>query len=402
MDNYFNMALENFEDIDKVNLNIERNYGKYDVFKVGLAYGYPGIALLFNEMFLITNDFKYYKICNQYLERTLDIIRKEPMYSTSLFEGTMGYIFTLSVCSNNGINYKTIVSQLLNEYDKIFDERYQKILEEINNDVYSKENLDLIHGLSGELLCLTYVVDVYGISIHKNINKLINKIIIVLEKVLTSSFENSDLKQDSILTDLGISHGISGLINVLNATYLRGFKTKSLYSTLNEAKRFLSSNITLYYETKVIPNSITDGNLITHRDAWCYGTPGVALVLYNLSNSLKDESLKKLSRNLAKETIKRTESIQKLISPTICHGYNGINIINKVIGNIEISEIYFKKMVNTKNLNLDFLFYDKEFINGEIVENDGIGLLEGSIGILLGILSKNCFHSDWYKLFCFT
>ncbi|MCO4356096.1 lanthionine synthetase C family protein [Staphylococcus agnetis] len=402
MDDYLKATLNNFEDIEKVNLNIERNYGEYDFFKVGLAYGYPGIALLFNEMFMVTNNLKYYEICNKYLEQTLSILKESPMYSTSLFEGTMGYIFALSACSNNGTNYKIIVSQLLNEYDKIFDERYQIILNEINRGIYSKDQLDLINGLTGELLVLLYTVDVYKVSIHENVDKIIHKIIIVLEKTLIASFKNSNFKKDNILTDLGMSHGISGLINILNAAYLRGFKTKSLYYNLYEAKNFLLSKLTFYHETKVIPNSLSDENQITHRDAWCYGTPGVALVLYNLSKSLKDESLKDLSKNLAKGTIKRSENVQKLISPTICHGYNGINIINKVMGNTEISEIYFNKMIATKKLNLEFLFYDKEILNGKIVKNDGIGLLEGSVGILLGILSKEFFHSDWYKLFCFS
>ena len=42
-------TLLEFSDINEVNKNIESNFGSHDIYKISLAYGYPGIAVLMKE-----------------------------------------------------------------------------------------------------------------------------------------------------------------------------------------------------------------------------------------------------------------------------------------------------------------------------------------------------------------
>lgn len=394
-------ALMEFSDIDTINKNIEKNFGSHDIYKVSLAHGYPGIALLFNEAYKTTGDTFYYQYCYSYLNETLNLIKANPMYSTSLFTGIMGYLFTLATCSNEGENYKKVTIQLLQEYENIFNSVCNETYNELYNNVFSKDKLDLIDGVSGNLLSLLHVYDTYG-NIHNNLTKWIMKITNLLEILIKKTINNDDCNYENITTDLGLSHGIAGVINVVNASFKRGFGSENLYKTLLKSKKFLLSLIVKYENSYIIPNfKPFSNNTISHRDAWCYGTPGVSIVLYNLGVNLNDAKAIKMSKKLAKETLKRSKDVRLLISPTLCHGYSGIAIINKVLGNHKISNFYFNQIEKSKNDNLAFLFEDLDYNGQHYVYNDNIGLLEGSSGVIMTLLSKKMFNSLWYKLFCF-
>ena len=392
-------TIDKFLNIETIKKNIELNYGKEDIYKVSLATGYPGIALLLNEAYEYSNDFKYYEICNEYLSSTISLIQRHPMYSTSLFTGTMGILFTLATCSNNGSNYKNITIQLLNEYDSVFDTLYVDLKKQIYNTSMSKENFDLVHGASGTLLCLLHILDIYGSKIHLKLSYWIHKLTNLLEHLIINKLNNKIYGE--FFSDLGVSHGISGTINVLNASYKRGFTSSTLLQTLQQSKDFLINSIIFYHNSYIIPNTL-DNKPLTHRDAWCYGTPGVSLVLYNIGHTLKDENTINISKFLSSETLQRSSNQRKLISPTLCHGYSGLAIINKVLQNDKLEKYFYKLIENSKEPSAEFLFKDLEYRENGYEYIDSSSLLEGSAGVLLTLLSKKNFNSPWYKLFCFN
>ena len=395
-------TLLEFSDINEVNKNIESNFGSHDIYKISLAYGYPGIALLFNEAYKLTKDFTYYQNCHYYISETLKLIKNNPVYSTSLFTGIMGYLFTLATCSNEGKNYRTITYQLLEEYSKVFNISFHEISNAFLSNEFSKDIFDIINGASGTLLSLLHVYDIYG-DIHYDLTQWIQKLTNLLEELIKQSIKENNFTHESITVDLGVSHGITGVINIVNASFKRGFGTKSLYYTLLQSKTFLLSLIEKYENSLIIPNFIHTSNTdMNHRDAWCYGTPGVSMVLYNLGINLKDNDIIACGKKLARETLKRDKDIRFLISPTLCHGYSGIAIINKILGNYKVSEYYFNQIENSKNNNLKFLFENIDFNGEKYIYNDNVSLLEGSSGVMLTLFSKKTFNSLWYKLFCFS
>ncbi|WP_176727897.1 lanthionine synthetase C family protein [Staphylococcus xylosus] len=385
--------------IENISKYIEFNYDKEDIYKVSLATGYPGIALLLNETYKYTNDFKYYEACNKYLSNTISLIQRNPMYSTSLFSGSMGILFALATCSNSGENYKNITTQLLNEYDSIFDVLYSDLKNQIYNMSVSKEKFDLINGASGTLLCLLHILDIYGSEIHLRLNFWITKLTQLLESLIINKI-NNNISGD-FLSDLGMSHGISGSINIIAASYERGFTSSTLPKTLQQSKDFLINSIHFHQNSYIIPN-VLDNNSLIHRDAWCYGTPGVSFVLYNIAHTLKDENTIDISKFLAKETLQRSKKQRKLISPTFCHGYSGLAIINKILKNQELENYFYQLIKNTKKNNYKFMFKDFEYYQGTYKYIDSVSLLEGSAGVLLTLLSQEKFNSLWYKLFCFS
>ncbi|MDE9751763.1 lanthionine synthetase C family protein [Staphylococcus delphini] len=398
MEKEFMDLIEKISNLEISKKNIEFNYGEETIYKVSVATGYPGIALLLYETYKYTNDIKYYKLCNEHLSETINIIQANPMYSTSLFSGTMGILFVLATCSDGGSNYRNITTQLLNEYDNIFDEIYSTLNKQVYNITKSIENFDLVNGVCGSLVCLLHISDVYGSEIHANLNTWIEKLTIFVESLI-----NNKLKykvKGGFFSDLGVSHGISGAINVLNASYNRGFMSTTTLNTLKKSRDFLIESIIFHRNSCFIPNTLDD-NMLNHRDAWCYGTPGVSFVLNNISRTLYDEKAISISKFLSRETLRRTKEERKIISPTFCHGYSGIAIINKILQNEELEKCFYKEIINSKNSYAEFIFRDIEHQDNGYEYKDSVSLLEGSSGVLLTLLSRNKFHSLWYKLFCF-
>ncbi|MEJ7530141.1 lanthionine synthetase C family protein [Staphylococcus hominis] len=402
MENSIQKSLSYLSDIKLVNKNIEDNIGSDVIFKISLAYGYPGIALLFNEAYKLTKNIDYYEYCHNYLSETLNLIKHNPMYSTSLFTGVMGYLFTLASCSNDGENYRNISYQILDEYNAFFNVSLNEVNIALLNKDFSKDSFDIINGAAGTLLSLLHIYDIYG-NLHYNLEKWIQSLTNLLEKLIIKSISNNYPEHENVLTDLGVSHGITGIINIVNAAFKRDFGSYTLHNTLLRAKNFLLSLIEKYESSYIIPNfrHFSKENL-NHRDAWCYGTPGVAMVLYNLGINLKDKEIINTSKKLASETLKRNKSTRLLISPTLCHGYSGIAIINKYLGNFYVEDYYYNQIENSKNTNLRLMFRNIDYNGENFVYDDNLGLLEGSSGVLLTLLSKKGFNSTWYKLFCFA
>lgn len=377
---------------------IEKVNGSENIYKVALATGYPGIALLFYEMYKKTENVNYYYTCHKYLKESISMINSEPLYSSSLFEGSFGIIFALTTCSDNGENYQNIVFQLLDSYEDVFENQYKDLKETIASQNYSIYKFDLITGIAGTLLSLLHVYDTYKMpENYFKIYEMINKITNILEQVLEKFNANNNSKNE-LLENLGMSHGIVGIINTLASSYKRGFGNKSLKNELHKSffklKKLIKIDNGLFY----VPFTINSPEL--YRDAWCYGSPGVAICLNNLGTVLHQSKMKKLAKVLLRETFYKNEEMTKLASPTICHGYSGILVISNLLKEIELQYKYKNKIKNeeVENSNIPYKDYTYEQANDSFSYLDDVGILTGCSGVYLSLLFLEGPYSKWYKI----
>ncbi|WP_157946687.1 lanthionine synthetase C family protein [Staphylococcus equorum] len=390
--------ISHFNDMDRISRMIEQRYGHDDIHKVSLTTGYPGICLLLYDYYKYSNELVYYELCNEYFKKTVNIINDTPLYSTSLFSGTMGIIFSLTTCSNNGENYKNVVCQLLLEYEKIFDLRYQFLLNEIDNHNWDTKHFDVISGCSGELLSLLHVYDNYHFN-SSLVTEKIYRLSTILEKVLIAYNQNK--KKDGVLKDLGLAHGIPGIINILSSVYRRDLGSDELKSILENSFFNLKNHMIFYNNEPVFPFEI---GTLSFRDAWCYGNPGISICTYNLGLALNNDCMLLFSHRLLWSTFNRlSQEESKIISPTICHGLSGLFIISNFLENAKLTDIVEHKIYDYKLNNYFFSFLDYEFNakEGMINSYKDISLLNGSSGIILSLLSKKKWNSTWYKLLMF-
>lgn len=377
---------------------IEKVNGSEDIYKVALATGYPGISLLFYEMYIKTGNMSYYYTCHKYLEESINIISSNPLYSSSLFEGSFGIIFALTTCSNNGENYQKIVFQLLDSYIDIFEKQHKNLKELIANQNYSMYNFDLITGISGTLLTLIHVYDTYKITEnHFKIYEIINKITNILEQIL-EKFNTTNNSKNELLENLGMSHGIVGIINTLASSYKRGFGNGTLKTELYNSFFKLKNLIKIDNGLRYMPFTTNDSEF--YRDAWCYGSPGVSICLNNLGTVLGQFKMKEFAKFLLRETFFKNEEMTKLVSPTICHGYSGILIISNILKEIGLQSKYKKKIENEKveKSNIPYKDYSYEEISDNFSYLDDVGLLTGCSGVYLSLLFLEGPYSKWYKM----
>lgn len=399
MDERFVDIIEKYKDLSLINNYLELEYGNDNVYKVGLATGYPGISIMLYEAYKVTNNQEYYNTANVYLSETIKLISNEPMFSSSLFSGSFGVIFSLVYCSDNGKNYSGIVSSLLDQYDKIFEEHSYEVLNCIKKEVFDDYFYDVISGYSGILNTLLFTKDKFGEKIHPNLNMYINRSINILENIVSLAIHNDHFEEENILNNLGMAHGITGIINSLIASYNRGFDQQNKNVTLKDIKYFYLRNITKVNGIKRVPNFIN--KKMNHRDAWCYGSPGVSFCIQQLSILMKDESLHNISKELLNTTLQRSIDERGLISPTLCHGYAGMLIIGKQMNNEKIVEYYYQKIMESFNTDFEFAFTDVSIKNNKLLQTKSISLLEGSTGIILAILSLENMKSDAHKFMIF-
>lgn len=143
MNRFLNTYIKQVTNIDNVDSYINNLYGPEPIYKASLITGYPGIAISLFAIYKETNNFEYYELCNKYLEKTIELINDTPMYSTSLFEGAFGTIFSLLVCSDSGSNYSNIIKNLLFEYKKISKNEIDRLRTKLKIIIFNSMNLIL-------------------------------------------------------------------------------------------------------------------------------------------------------------------------------------------------------------------------------------------------------------------
>ena len=266
MNRFLNTYIKQVTNIDNVDSYINNLYGPEPIYKASLITGYPGIAISLFAIYKETNNFEYYELCNKYLEKTIELINDTPMYSTSLFEGAFGTIFSLLVCSDSGSNYSNIIKNLLFEYKKISKNEIDRLRTKLKNNNIQFYEFDIISGCAGTLSLLLLATDIFP-----------------------------ELSE-TILSNLGYAHGIPGIINTLCNSYKRGYGIIKTKKILEQSIFTLLQNLKLENGTIYIPNDIESPN--DYRDAWCYGLPSVAYTIFNVSSTLKNKSLIELSESL--------------------------------------------------------------------------------------------------------
>ena len=95
------------------------------------------------------------------------------------------------------------------------------------------------------------------------------------------------------------------------------------------------------------------------------------------------------------------------ISPTFCHGYAGLLYLAykfSKLTKIEQFKIYQqeleRKILSFYNSQNIFAFKDIDIVNGKSEHKDNIGLLSGTIGIILSLLAVHgCKQTSWDTAF---
>jgi hypothetical protein len=131
-------------------------------------------------------------------------------------------------------------------------------------------------------------------------------------------------RRETPYVDLGVAHGVPGVIGLLSHCMLRGRQVEP-------ARRLLDRCLPWFrHQGRKGEHSIYGyavGKPEATRLAWCYGDLGISRVLYLAGRASENEALVEESVSLARSTLAWSEGEDGIVDLSLCHGAGGVGHI---------------------------------------------------------------------------
>lgn len=134
--------------------------------------------------------------------------------------------------------------------------------------------------------------------------------------------------------DLGVAHGLAGIIAFLAVSHAAGVRRKSVRAMLEPAVRCLAAQERANGGSARFPYTVSFSDRLDGRPpriAWCYGEAGIASALWLAGRSLDVRSWKQKGLELADRTARATPESAGVVDAGLCHGSAGLaHILNRI------------------------------------------------------------------------
>lgn len=390
---------------------LEANKSKYKSSSVAVSY--PALCILFSELQYHFPEYDFDVYAHKYLDRINEDLGKYGIQDSSLFDGLSGVGFAAYCMSQQGERYQTFIknmnSHIINNVKMILLENRKFPLNELQYDIMYG-----VTGISNYLINFAFdntirnslcQILLFLTDLCKNDSHGIPQFSIQSSQSPLCSF-SKDLSVKYV--NLGVSHGVPGILLLLVKSYTEGIYVQNQLEAIEFLAEFIYQNCVIdgkecFWEAQIILGDVNK-NKKRARDAWCYGTPGVAYSLLKASKLLKNDKMKELSIYSMKVAL---EHLQEAVSPTFCHGFSGLCCLARKFY-AETGDVYFLKaytslfeyILSSYSDEYPFGFINKDMKQGSLVCSDEIGLLNGVSGVLLTLLS--CYktvYTPWESIF---
>lgn len=396
-------------------------------FSNSLSSGYSGICLLLGELDQVNPEGGWDLVALEYLKCIQKYMQGENFIPISLFEGMSGIIMGANSCSRNGTRYQKFLKQLNTFLLDVYPSFLQDSLSRIGKNV-RMEDYDVIGGWSGigrSLLSFSNypetekaLKDILNYAVHLSRQTEINNHLVPSWYIPK---ENLFLSQEKLSNpngnfNCGVAHGIPGVLAFLSIATKHQVIVPGQLEAIERITSWLIQWIQTYQGIVFMPNTITWDDSVSnkytqgfqHRDAWCYGSPGVARTIWLAGDACQREDWKRQALSLFKSTFQRSKELWRVTSPTFCHGYAGLLSLTQEMwreSGDKTLEINRNKLIEDILACFDpeapFHFYDHDlnFAREQIEDNTKVGLLEGTSGIILSLLSTVHAGGRWQQAF---
>jgi lantibiotic modifying enzyme len=309
--------------LDEIASDLVREWTKME--DPGLMGGLAGIALFFWHYSLFTGSSFYRDTVYKILDKIVSGI-DEGFSHPSLADGVTGIAWTLAHLKGNGLTLDN-EEDLLIPLDRFLD-RY------LCHNCDSRD-YDYLHGIMGIAFYLSQrrkknpSVESPGNLFYQMNGENHGT---TLKAVHPGNLE---AYLHGPVVDLGLAHGVTGIIAFLNeAIRLRVNGSSDMKQTLRFAIGFLlAQQRNPDRSGSCFPNKTGDKNRRSiSRLAWCYGDLGIGMVLLESSIILNDKRLEAFSMKLLDHSARRLDpASNKVTDASLCHGSSGIaHIFNRL------------------------------------------------------------------------
>ena len=326
--------------------------------------------------------------------KDLDISCHQQKEILNILVNNKDYYFQNNYSLFDGIPLLSIVF-LINKV--IIGEEYVRIqkqllalIQGLKIDIQDFRNVEYINGISG-------LLNYYLILYHDECSLISNDQIYMLIEFIMKYVHRK--VYNTLPLNLGLSHGIAGILLVLTKAYKAGFEMLGMKGIIWYLQNIL---ITQYFHHELrIPGIINRGEVIFPRNtpSWCYSELGVLHAIiqstqvlgFSLLSILFEEELKNVIQNM---------NDYKIISPNFCHGYSGIFVFATLYGvsNEESNGFLLDQIESFYDPECLSIFYDQYYnLSGEICSDASYSFLDGSISILLSLLFVEGYNTDIWE-----
>ena len=142
---------------------------------------------------------------------------------------------------------------------------------------------------------------------------------------ITRTAQGKDVPVDERYFNLGLSHGVPGVIAVLARFLAVADLRERVYPLLKGAVEWIREQRIPADAGGGYPDYVADGSEPEPaRLAWCYGDPGVAVSLLSAARALKRPDLEAFALDVAHTAAGRSLANSGVVDAGICHGSAGI------------------------------------------------------------------------------
>jgi lantibiotic biosynthesis protein len=125
--------------------------------------------------------------------------------------------------------------------------------------------------------------------------------------------------------DLGVAHGIAGVIPFLARVHRLGLAQETIRPLLDGAVRWLLAHMVDTASGPTVPYFVADGaEPRPARSAWCYGDPGVATALLLAARDADEPAWAAAATGLAVRAASRPPDQTGVVDAGLCHGSAGL------------------------------------------------------------------------------
>lgn len=207
--------------------------------------------------------------------------------------------------------------------------------------------------------------------------------------------------------NLGLAHGVPGVIAVLGQACARGVAVEKAWPLLDGAVRWMLS-----HELQGNNGACRFPSNVEHHDdpsgpytrvSWCYGDLGIALALLWAARSVGEPEWERKALDLARHTAQRPIAQAGTMDAGLCHGAAGNAHLFNRLYQATRDPLFLDAARNWFAKTMTYRVPDKGVGNFQAWRRDEWqdvpGLLEGSIGIALALLAASSeVEPDWDRM----
>ncbi len=288
---------------------------------IGASYsgGHSGIALFYGYLAVTGLVSGAGRIAEAHLEKAMEEAIK--------YTSTLGFFGGLAGVAWSRQHLERL---LMKEIDlEVYEEVDGAIADAVSRSPWPWE-YDLIYGLGG-ITC--YILDHPRRSFsEKIINQIIERLV---EKSIRTDYGITWLTDPRLMIsrtrerypagyfDLGVAHGVAGLIGVLSRVHRMGYAKHRSKQLLESAVRWILGNRRETVGGSTFGYFATDKER-SCRSAWCYGDPGVSFTLLSAARALGEPNWELESIAIARKDCGRPDAEKGVVDAGLCHGSAGL------------------------------------------------------------------------------